>query len=50
MAKAYSLPIVDCRGGRNDSDPPQFLPDDQVVEALNVDWWEGTVANKRQGS
>ena len=50
MSKTYTLPITDCRGGRNDSDPPQSLPDDQCIEALNVDWWEGTVANKRQGS
>lgn len=27
-----------------------MLPDDQCAEALNVDWWEGTVANKRQGA
>jgi hypothetical protein len=50
MSKTYRLPIVDLRGGRNDSDPPEMLPDDQCMEALNVDWWEGTVANKRQGS
>jgi hypothetical protein len=50
MAKSYPLVIASCRGGRNDSDPPEMLPEDQCVEALNVDWWEGTVANKRQGS
>jgi hypothetical protein len=34
----------------NDSDPPEMLPDDQCVDAVNVDWWEGGVANKRQGA
>lgn len=50
MAKTFPLLIANLRGGRNDSDPPTQLPDDQCQEALNVDWWEGTVANKRQGS
>jgi hypothetical protein len=50
MAKSYPLLIANLRGGRNGSDPPEMLPDDQCAEALNVDWWEGTVANKRQGS
>ena len=44
------LLIANLRGGRNDSDPPEMLPDDQCAEALNVDWWEGTVANKRGGA
>lgn len=44
------LTFGDLRGGRNSSDPPLSLADDQVVEALNVDWWEGTLANKRNGS
>lgn len=42
--------IHDLSGGRNDSDPPAMLPDDQCQEALNVDWWEGTLAHKRNGS
>lgn len=50
MSKPYALRIVDLRGGRNDSDPPLSLPDDQCQEALNVDWWEGSVANKRGGA
>jgi hypothetical protein len=50
MAKTYQQRVIDCRGGRNDSDPPEMLPDDQCQEALNVDWWEGTVANKRNGA
>lgn len=50
MSKTYPLAVTDCRGGRNDSDPPHMLPDGQCQEALNVDWWEGSVANKRQGA
>lgn len=50
MAKRPEILIADLRGGRNDADPPAMLPDNQCVEALNVDWWDGTVANKRQGS
>ena len=45
-------PIVigDLRGGRNDTDPPMSLPQNQCVEALNVDWKDATVARKRGGS
>lgn len=44
------LVIADLRGGRNGADPPLSLPDNQCVEALNVDWFDGTVARKRGGS
>lgn len=49
-ASSKLLTFGDLRGGRNSSDPPLSLADDQVVEAVNVDWWEGTLANKRNGS
>ncbi len=48
--KSYPLVIANLRGGRNDSDPPEMLPEDQCAEALNVDWFEGTGANKRGGA
>jgi hypothetical protein len=51
MARSLTpFPIADLRGGRNGSDPPLSLPDDQCVEALNVDWREGTLAHKRAGA
>ncbi len=44
------LVIADLRGGRNGADPPISLPDDQAVEALNVDWYDGLLARKRGGA
>lgn len=35
--------------GRNGADPPLGLPDDQCVEALNVDWEEGGLGRRRPG-
>jgi hypothetical protein len=49
MGKAF-VAIADLRGGRNGADPPLSLPDTQCVEAINVDWYEGTLAHKRGGS
>lgn len=46
----YTLTIADLRGGRNGCDPPTLIPEDQCLEALNVDGWEGSVANKRGGA
>lgn len=46
----YALTILDLRGGRNGFDPPHLIPDDQCLEALNVDGWEGSIANKRGGA
>ena len=42
--------IADLRGGRNGADPPLSLPDNQAVEMLNVDNYEGLLANKRGGA
>lgn len=44
------LLIDDLRGGRNGFDPPLKIPANQCLEALNVDGWEGSLANKRQGA
>lgn len=42
--------FADNRGGANDTDPPLSLAEDQCAAAINVDWWQGTFANKRGGS
>lgn len=42
--------FLNLRGGRNDSDPPHLLSEDQAVEMLNVDAWEGSCGNKRGGA
>src|SRR5579872_7351838 len=44
------LPIKDLRAGRNGVDPPQALSDQHCVEALNIDWYNATVARKRGGT
>ncbi len=46
----YPLVISDLRGGRNGYDPPLLIPEDQCLEALNVDGWVGSVAHKRGGA
>lgn len=52
MAKASDSPLhfKDLRGGRNGGDPPLSIDPDQVNEALNVDYRDGTIAAKRLGS
>lgn len=42
--------IQNLRGGMNDTDPPQSLPDDQVVEATNVEFIASTLGERRRGS
>ena len=44
------LEVRDLTGGRNGADDPLSLPDDQAVEMLNVDHYEGRFARKRNGS
>lgn len=41
--------VADLRGGRNDTDSPLALLENQCVEALNVDWREGLLGGKRPG-
>lgn len=48
--KDQTLVIASLRGGRNGYDPPTSIPNDQCLEAVNVDWWQGGIANKRGGS
>lgn len=45
-----ALLLGDLRGGRNGGDSPFSLPDNQCVEAVNVDWYEGNLGRKRGGS
>lgn len=47
---ANDIVITDLRGGRNGIDSPLTLPDNQCVEALNVDWEDGQLATKRRGA
>lgn len=44
------LEIADATGGQNATDPPRSIPDNQVVAAVNVDWYDGTLGRKRGGS
>lgn len=44
------LTVSDLRGGRNGTDPPLSLPTTQVVEAVNIDYWDGTIGRKRGGA
>lgn len=48
--KRFALILSDLSGGRNGFDPPTMIPDDQCQEALNVDFWDGSLAHKRNGS
>jgi hypothetical protein len=52
MASKNLPPLLlgDLRGGRNGGDSPFSLPENQCVEAVNVDWYEGNLARKRGGS
>lgn len=36
--------------GRNGSDAPLLIPDQQCLEAMNVDWFQSALARKRGGS
>lgn len=47
---AKPLIVANLTGGRNGFDPPILIPLDQCREAVNVDWWDGGIANKRGGS
>lgn len=49
MADRYTV-LADLRGGRNGIDSPLALPENQCVEAQNVDWFKGLIANKRGGA
>jgi hypothetical protein len=44
------LVVADLSGGRNGADPPLLLNDTQCVDAFNVDWWNASLARKRNGA
>jgi len=44
------LTFSDCRGGRNGVEYPLALPEIQVCEAENVDWFTGMIARRRNGA
>jgi hypothetical protein len=45
-----TLALTDLRGGMNDTDPPMLLGDRQVVDAVNVDYYDGGLCRKRGGT
>jgi hypothetical protein len=50
-ATGQAVPIIlDLTGGRNGGDSPLAVPQNQCVEAVNVDWEVGQVANRRHGA
>lgn len=50
MATRSVFPLRNLSGGRNGYDAPVDLPDDQCVEALNVEWRGTSFARKRNGA
>lgn len=44
------LVIPSLRGGMNDTDPPNAIADDQCVEAVNVEWFDTTLGERRAGT
>ena len=50
MADKYKrLVIGDARGGRNGVDPPLTLRENEVVDAVNVEYFHSSLGRKRQG-
>jgi hypothetical protein len=50
MAKRQYLVIDDLRGGRNGADSPIAIGKTQCVEAMNVEFYEGMLGQKRRGA
>lgn len=50
MAKSSTFSLGDLRGGINNSDSPTLLPDNQIVDARNVDFRDGAIGAKRRGT
>lgn len=44
------IEFTNLRGGRNGADSPIELPDNQCVEAMNIDWFKGPLGAKRGGA
>ncbi len=47
--RAPDFTINSLRGGQNDSDPPHVIDDDQTVLALNVEYVNSTLGERRRG-
>ena len=53
MAKSAGTSVqilLDLTGGRNGGDSPLAIPQNQCVEAVNVDWEVGQIAHRRRGA
>lgn len=48
--KEGRLVIADLRGGRNAVDPPWLIKDNEVADAVNVDYWHSRFGHKRGGT
>lgn len=48
ISKPYNIESL--KGGRNGADSPHLIPNDQCLEALNVDWNVGGIGRKRPGA
>jgi hypothetical protein len=44
------LALVSLRGGQNDTTPPHLLPDDQCVQATNVEFFLSAIGERRLGT
>lgn len=49
MARNKDFSITNFDGGLNNSDPPSSIPQDQVVEANNVEFFYSTLGERRMG-
>ena len=49
MAQSEDFIIDSLRGGQNDTDPPNALADDECVLARNVEFFESTLGERRNG-
>jgi hypothetical protein len=47
--KTQEFSIASLKGGQNDEDPPHSIADDQTVVALNVEYTNSTLGERRRG-
>ena len=51
MADGWKRIVIgDLRGGRNGYDPPLAIRENECADAVNVDWYQSTLAHRRNGS
>ena len=50
MGQKVLFAVSNLYGGRNDTDPPLLLRDDQATEFLNMDWKDASFGRKRGGA